>query len=282
MQYNKIISYAKINISLGVIKKLKSKLHQIESLISFIDLYDEILIKKISKKKHSIIFYGKFSKNIPKNNTISKLLSILDNKNLLEDKKYQIFIKKNIPIKSGLGGGSMNASSVLKYFLKKKIIKLNKKTVYKIANQVGADVAIGLANKNSFLYTKGKIFKSIKKIRFYIVLVKPNFGCSTKVIYKNVKSFSKSKFNNKIKEIYNFSFIKKLSNDLEMPAFKKYPRLLTLKNSMLKLSNISMVRMTGSGSTMIAYFKSKKTSLNAAKILSRKYKNYWCILSKTI
>ena len=163
MQYNKIISYAKINISLGVIKKLKSKLHQIESLISFIDLYDEILIKKISKKKHSIIFYGKFSKNIPKNNTISKLLSILDNKNLLEDKKYQIFIKKNIPIKSGLGGGSMNAASVLKYFLKKKIIKLNKKTVYKIANQVGADVAIGLANKNSFLYTKGKIFKSIKK-----------------------------------------------------------------------------------------------------------------------
>ena len=71
MQYNKIISYAKINISLGVNKKLKSKLHQIESLISFIDLYDEILIKKISKKKHSIIFYGKFSKNIPKNNTIS-------------------------------------------------------------------------------------------------------------------------------------------------------------------------------------------------------------------
>ena len=153
MQYNKIISYAKINISLGVIKKLKSKLHQIESLISFIDLYDEILIKKTSKKKHSIIFYGKFSKNIPKNNTISKLLSILDNKNLLEDKKYQIFIKKNIPIKSGLGGGSINAASVLKYFLKKKIIKLNKKTVYKIANQVGADVAIGLANKNSFLYT---------------------------------------------------------------------------------------------------------------------------------
>ena len=49
MQYNKIISYAKINISLGVIKKLKSKLHQIESLISFIDLYDEILIKKAMK-----------------------------------------------------------------------------------------------------------------------------------------------------------------------------------------------------------------------------------------
>ena len=77
MQYNKIISYAKINISLGVIKKLKSKLHQIESLISFIDLYDEILIKKTSKKKHSIIFYGKFSKNIPKNNTISKKKTIL-------------------------------------------------------------------------------------------------------------------------------------------------------------------------------------------------------------
>ena len=40
--------------------------------------------------------------------------------------------------------------------------------------------------------------------------------------------------------------------------------------------------MTGSGSTIIAYFNSKKAALNAEKILKKKYKNYWCILSKTI
>ena len=47
----KINSYAKINLSLGVLGKLKNKLHRIESLVSFIDLHDEISIKQINKKK---------------------------------------------------------------------------------------------------------------------------------------------------------------------------------------------------------------------------------------
>ena len=51
MQVYKIKSYAKINISLGILSKLKSKIHKIESLFSFIDLHDEIFIKKINSKK---------------------------------------------------------------------------------------------------------------------------------------------------------------------------------------------------------------------------------------
>ena len=113
-------SYAKINLSLGVLGKLQSKLHRIESLISFIDLYDEIIIQRTNNDKHNVVFYGKFSKNIPKKNTISKLLNILDSKNFLDNKKYLIKINKKIPLKSGMGGGSMNASSILRYFMKKK------------------------------------------------------------------------------------------------------------------------------------------------------------------
>ena len=51
---------------------------------------------------------------------------------------------------------------------------------------------------------------------------------------------------------------------------------------MEKLPNVKIVRMTGSGSTLIAYFKSKNATINAVKIIKRKYKKYWCILSKTI
>ena len=53
MSISKINSYAKINLSLGVLGKLKNKLHRIESLVSFIDLHDEISIQKINKKKDS-------------------------------------------------------------------------------------------------------------------------------------------------------------------------------------------------------------------------------------
>ena len=57
MKVSKIKSHAKINLSLGILGKLKSEFHRIESLISFIDLHDEIIIKKTNKKKHKVVFY---------------------------------------------------------------------------------------------------------------------------------------------------------------------------------------------------------------------------------
>ena len=69
MSYSKIKSFAKINLALNVIGKSHS-LHKIESIISFLDLYDLILVKKIINKNHKIKFKGKFSKNINNNNTV--------------------------------------------------------------------------------------------------------------------------------------------------------------------------------------------------------------------
>ena len=52
MQFDKIKSYAKINLSLNVLGKFKSNLHKVESLVSFLTLNDEIFIKKIKSKNH--------------------------------------------------------------------------------------------------------------------------------------------------------------------------------------------------------------------------------------
>ena len=82
--------------------------------------------------------------------------------------------------------------------------------------------------------------------------------------------------------MFSINQIVNLKNDLEKVAFKKYPILLNIKQNMLNLPKVKFVRMTGSGSSLVAYFNSKKASLNAVKLLKRKYKNYWCILSKTI
>ena len=151
MTTHKLKSYAKINLSLSVLGKLKSNFHRIESIVSFINLYDEIEISKINHNFHKIYFYGRFSKNIPKINTVSKLLNVLDKKNLLKKKKYLIKIKKNIPLKSGLGGGSMNASTILNYFINRNKINKNSKTISEIANNVGSDVILGLEKKNTIL-----------------------------------------------------------------------------------------------------------------------------------
>jgi len=80
MSFEKVNSWAKVNLSLNVIKRLSNKYHNIESLITFIKIYDEIKIKISNEREHKIYFTGKFSKGIPKNNTILKLLNLLENR----------------------------------------------------------------------------------------------------------------------------------------------------------------------------------------------------------
>lgn len=282
MKFDKIKSHAKINISLNVLGKLKSKLHKIESLVGFVTLVDDIFIKKIKSKNHKVRFEGRFSKKIQKNNTITNLLKMLDKKKKLKNQKYQIIVKKNIPQKSGLGGGSMNAASIIKYLSLKQKIKFQKKEIINLTSKIGSDVILGLYQKNFIIYKNNKLNIIKKNINLHTLLVKPNFGCSTKKIYKNVSSFSKTNLKNLKASNLNIKFISKLKNDLEKPAFGKYKKLRSIKNSMEKIDNILFVRMTGSGSTIIGYFNSKKAALNARKLLIKNYKNYWFNLSKTI
>ena len=281
MTFSKIKSYAKINLALNVTGK-NSFLHKIESIVAFIDLHDKILIKGVESSKHQILFTGKFSKKIGKKNTISKLLKILEDKKLLKGRKFFVKIEKRIPHKSGLGGGSMNAASILKYFIEKKIIRINKNDISKISNLVGSDMILGIISKNSILTSNNKIKYFEKRKNIYTLIVKPNFGCSTKYIYSKVKKFNNSLIKKPSQKMFNLSYLKKLSNSLEEIAFNEYPRLKTIKSSIENLSNPEFVRMTGSGSALVAYFQSKSRCENAKKMFNKKYKNYWCITSKTI
>ena len=281
MNVSPVKSYAKINLALNVIGKLAS-LHKIESIISFITLHDLIFIKKINATNHDIHFYGKFSKKISKNNTVQKLLKILDRNKLLNNKKFQIKIKKNIPQKAGLGGGSMNAANILNYLIKKKLIKINQKKIKNISNSIGSDVILGLNPKSAILSANNDVKKFSKCPKFYTLLVRPNFGCSTKKIYSGVKNFTKSKFNNPRKVMFSSIYLSKQKNDLELVAFSRYPKLKEIKFFLKSIKNPLFVRMTGSGSVIVAYYQSKKDCEMAKVKFKRKFKNYWCNVSKTI
>ena len=277
----KIKSYAKINLALNVTGK-KSKLHNIESLISFIDLHDSITLRESNTKQHKINFFGKFSKNISKINTISKLLKILDNKKLLNNKKFEIKVIKNIPQKAGMGGGSMNAASLLNFFIEKKIIKIKKDELKKISNEIGSDVILGIKPSSAILLSNGDIKKYKNKIKFHILVTKPNFGCSTKYIYSKVNSFSKPQFNPPKQKLFEAKYLKNLDNDLEKVALNKYPELKIIKSYLSGLPNALFARMSGSGSSIVAYFHSKKACKKAYSQYKRKFNSHWCIESKTI
>ena len=281
MSFDKIKSNAKINLSLNVTGKY-SKLHKIESIISFISLHDNIFIKSIKSKKHNIQFFGKFSKNITKNNTIIQLLKLLDKKKLLNNQKFFIKVEKCIPIQAGLGGGSMNAANILKYFIDKKIIYISNKDIRSICMSIGSDVFLGFKSSNLVLTSKNKVTNFFKVKKKHILIVKPVFGCSTKSVYSKVQLYNKPKLDNPKKNMFNFQYLKRLDNSLEPIVLSKYSNLRSAKNYLESLSKILFVRMTGSGSALVAYFKSKKACDIAMRQFKKVYKNYWCIVSKTI
>ena len=281
MSLSKIKSYAKLNLALNVVGK-NSSLHKIESIVAFVKLSDEIKIQKIKSKKHEISFYGKFSKNIGKKNTISNLLNLLEKKKLIGKEKFKIIVNKKIPQKSGLGGGSMNAANILRYFVKKKIVIANKHELIKISKLIGSDVVLGLKSTNSILTAKNTIKRFFNYRKFYTLIVMPNFGCSTKDIYKNVKKFSKPKFNKPSIKMFDIEYLYKQKNSLENIVLSKHGKLKKVKSYLENLSQPFFVRMTGSGSALVAYFQSKKRCETARRLFIKRYKNYWCIASKTI
>ena len=281
MKVFKIQSHAKINLALNITGKT-TKLHKIESIISFIYLHDLIYLKQINKKNHEVTFEGKFSKKINNKNTVTNLLKLLDKQNFLKDKKFEIKIIKNIPQEAGMGGGSMNAASLLNFFIEKKIIKIKKNELKKISNEIGSDVILGIKPSSAILLSNGDIKKYKNKIKFHVLVAKPNFGCSTKYIYSKVNSFSKPQFKPSKQKLFEAKYLKILDNDLEKVALNKYPELKRIKFYLSGLPNALFVRMSGSGSSIVAYFHSKKACKKAYSQYKRKFTRHWCIESKTI
>ena len=283
-------AYGKINLYLKVIKKLKNKYHQIETLFCFFDIYDEILISS-SNTNNQIIFTGKFSKGISTtHNSVLKLLDILKKYPKFNAHKFTIKIIKNLPLGSGLGGGSADASALLNFFNKRLKLNLKRRTISLICNKIGADVEPCLNTNFKLLYgASNKIFTFNKKPKLNLLLVYPNCLNPTKKIYLSNKIFSKSN-NYKIsllkKNILNlnylFKFLNHEGNDLEQSAFKNNSVILKLLISLKKLKGCKLARMTGSGSACFAIFQNNAQLAKAIFVLKKHYKSYWIKKAKII
>ena len=287
MKKFKIKSFCKINLSLRVLKRLSDGYHSIKSLITFCDLHDVISIHKIKGLNDKISFSGKFKNGInKKSNTITKVLFLLRKKNFFRKQAFKINIKKNIPHGSGLGGGSSNAADVLNFFNSKMLLKLNKKEVSKIANQIGFDTPVSLERKNTILTgKKGDILRLNQKFRLNILIVYPNIVCSTKKIYASIKKivFSKPQSNFNIKDKKKLiEFLKNEKNDLEKTVIRFYPKVGKIIDFIETQDDCCFSRITGSGSACIGIFFNMKSAIFTKKMIRLKFPSYWCVVSKTI
>ncbi len=272
-----IKSYSKLNLSLRILKKQKNGLHDISSDNCLISLHDKIYIKKISSNKDKILFKGPFKKNIKlSSNSVQQTLNLLRKIGKVKN-RYSIIVNKQVPVFSGLGGGTSNSAYLLKYFYKNKVSKEIQSIFEK---KIGTDLKL-FFYKQSFL----KNLKTIKKIRLKynlnFVLIYPYLKCSTKEIY--LKFRKKKSYNPKIKNSNNL--IEKIANkknDLENIVVQKYPVIkkiiLTLKNQ----KGCHFSRITGSGSACFGVFQSKKLAKEAQKNIKLKFPSFFCVLTKTI
>ena len=273
-------SFSKINLSLNINSKLKNGLHDIQSYYCLINLFDKIKIRKIDKKKDKVVFFGPFVKHIKKsNNSITNLLKLLRKLELISG-YYSVNVIKNIPVFSGLGGGTSNAASVLKFLLKGKV---SKKILEKVEKLIGSDLRL-FFHKQGFLQNL-KTIKTIKKQKLFFLLSRPNIICSTKKIYSKVKKYSKKKkFNfQKMNNKKGFiNYILEQNNELQSIVEEEYPSIKILLKDINTEKGCYFSRMSGSGSVCYGLFNNESNAKKALNKIKTKHPKFWFSIAKTV
>jgi len=249
-----MIAYApcKINIGLKILDKRGDGFHNIDSYFYAVPLYDII---EIQEDDHdSLIQTGIISTIKTEDNLVYKVLKLLRDNFYLPP--IHIHLHKQIPIQAGLGGGSSDATNMLKLLNTYFNLKISAKELFNMALSLGSDCPYFLHPNPARVQGRGEIVlpESFDLKLKYIVIVKPPFSVSTK------EAFSSHQENKteKLKDISHLSFgtwPDVFINDFEKAVISIYPSILEIKKSFLKASAF-YISLSGSGSAVFGLFHS--------------------------
>lgn len=242
-------AYAKINLSLNVNNTMVNGYHSINTIMTPIDLYDEIYVSKIASGIELID-----DTDIPKEvNFIYKTAKFFLESYSIKS-GVRIELVKRIPIQAGLAGGSSDASATLRALNKLFSVNASKEELAKLSEQLGSDMPYCIYQEISLCSGRGEIVKpySIDFTEVPITLVKPNYGLSTKEVYQNARN---NLYNSKLDEEIIDSLVKgnkecleaSIYNDLLLPALEINSNF---KQFYSKMNEISKFYMSGSGPTL--------------------------------
>lgn len=255
----KAYSYAKINLFLYITSKRSDGYHNLYSLITRISLFDYLLV---NKSDNFCIKSNNEDLSINDNNILYNLYIKLKEKyNIMP---CNIILHKNIPIGSGLGGGSSNVAVFLELLTKMYKLQLTMEEKNILLSSISADASYFLYNGPRLVSGIGdKISNVISIPGFYILLIKPPFSISTRDIYQSghiaitakPPVFSSNAFS------YN-DLMRYAHNDLEKAVFYNKPYLFEIKK-LLKKHGAEISLVTGSGSAIYGIFSSKRDCFSA-------------------
>lgn len=247
---------AKINLTLDVLSKRPDGYHEVEMIMTTVDLADRVDLTLLGHDEITLDCSASFVPDDIRNHAYkaAKLLKELYNVH----KGVRIHIDKQIPVAAGLAGGSSDAAATLRGLNKLWDLNLSLDELAEIGAQIGSDVPFCVYGGTALAKGRGELITHLSSpAPCWVVLAKPPIGVSTVDVYGNLRVQEIANHPNTkamlraIEEQDFWAMAHSLGNVLENVTLQKYPQVRQIKQLMLE-SGADGVLMSGSGPTVYA------------------------------
>lgn len=244
---------AKINLTLDVLYKRPDDFHEVEMVMTTVDLADRIGLETRQDGQIKIVSADRFVPDDHRNFAYQAAELLKNTYGLTEG--VTITIEKQIPIAAGLAGGSSDAAATLRGLNELWNLNLSLDELAEHGAKIGSDVSFCVYGGTALATGRGEKIKELPiPPTCWVILAKPKIGVSTAEIYGGLE-VDKIKHPNTIKMIEaiqnnDYSLLcSSLGNVLESVTFKLYPEVVTIKEQMQRFG-ADAVLMSGSGPTV--------------------------------
>lgn len=247
-----IFTPAKINIGLRILDKRPDGFHNLDSYFYPVPLYDILEIK--TQNTDELVQTGILTSTSLEENLVYKALSLL--REHYQIPPLKIHLHKQIPVQAGLGGGSGNASGMLKLLNGSLQLNISKDKMLEFAAELGSDCPFFIDAQAAHITGRGEIIKpldfNLKDV--FIAIVKAPVAMSTAKAFQLVK-----KSNKKLDDIRNLTkgeYQHSMINDFESSFRQELPEVTLIKEQLIS-SGAFYASLSGSGSSVFALFESR-------------------------
>ena len=277
---------AKLNLYLHVVGKRDDGYHLLDSLVAFADIGDRISAAFASRL--SLAIGGPFARDLAADdpsNLVWRAAAALAQR-LGREPAVALTLEKNLPVASGIGGGSSDAAATLKALTDLWRAPLDERALGEIAATLGADVPVCLAAHPSWLGGIGERIEPAPALPpTAVVLVNPGIALPTAAVFKARRgAFSApARFTRAPADTAALAAVlAERSNDLTASAIAQVPAIATVLDRLGATEGALLVRMSGSGATCFALFGNERQAALAAAALRAVEPRWWVAAGRLV
>ncbi|MRG70931.1 4-(cytidine 5'-diphospho)-2-C-methyl-D-erythritol kinase [Alphaproteobacteria bacterium HT1-32] len=270
---------AKINLWLHVTGRREDGYHLLDSLIAFAGVGDRLTLTRSDDLSLSLT--GPFSEGLTttSDNLVIRAATLLASEAGIRP-AAAITLEKNLPVASGIGGGSADAAAAIRGLSKLWNLSLPTEVTARIALRLGADVPMCLAGQAALASGIGEVLHPVGQMApAWLVLVNPRVAISTPEIFRlRENSFTDitTPAAGKLATLADLTAaLRERHNDLQPPAIRLAPVIGEVLERLRGLSGCQHAAMSGSGATCFGLFEDRQTAEQAAGSLSSENSKWW-------